>query len=40
MRDIETHDQPDADTVIVRVKANRPLSSPETDLIRARLLDH
>ena len=40
MRDIETHDRPDSDMVTVRVKANRPLSSPETDLVRARLLDH
>jgi len=42
MRDIETHecaDEPDADMVVVRVKANRALSSPETDLVRARLLD-
>lgn len=43
MRDIETHDptdEPDPDTVTVRVKANRPLSSPETDLVRAKLLNH
>jgi len=42
MRDIETHptvDHGDPDTVNVRVKANRPLSSPETDLVRATLLD-
>ena len=41
MRDIETHDPTDepADTVTVRVKANRPLSSPEADLVRATLLD-
>ena len=42
MRDIETHecaDEPDADMVVVRVKANRALSPPETDLVRARLLD-
>jgi len=43
MRDIETHtaadDEPTSDTVTVRVKANRPLSSPETDLVRAKLLD-
>ena len=43
MRDIETH-EPDrdgagSDTVTVRVKANRPLSSPETDLVRSKLLD-
>jgi small-conductance mechanosensitive channel len=43
MRDIETHGEVvdgDADTVTVRVKANRLLSNPETDLVRARLLDH
>ena len=41
MRDIETHgtDEPTRDTVTVRVKSNRPLSSPETDLVRAKLLD-
>jgi len=42
MRDIETGaaaEEPEADTVTVRVKANRPLSSPETDLVRAKLLD-
>lgn len=42
LRDIETH-EPDgideADTVTVRVKSNRPLSSPEADLVRERLLD-
>lgn len=42
LRDIETHepdDAPNPDTVTVRVKTNRPLSSPETDLVRAKLLD-
>jgi len=42
MRDIETDvstDEPDGDTVTVRVKANRPLSAPETDLVREKLLD-
>jgi hypothetical protein len=42
LRDIETH-EPDAptssDTVTIRVKTNRPLSPPETDLVRERLLD-
>jgi hypothetical protein len=43
LRDIETH-EPDgeavsADTVTVRVKTNRPLSSPETEIVRAKLLD-
>lgn len=43
MSEIETHeptDEPDAGTVTVRIKTNRPLSSPETDLVRAKLLDH
>lgn len=43
MRDIETHeptDEPDIDTVTLRIKANRPLSSPEADLVRAKLLNH
>jgi hypothetical protein len=49
MRDIETHHPAtdpahetageQVDTVTVRVKANRPLSSPETDIVRARLLE-
>jgi Mechanosensitive ion channel, beta-domain len=50
MRDIETHrpepheavdDTPNdtADTVTLRVKANRPLSSPETEIVRSRLLE-
>jgi hypothetical protein len=43
LRDIETH-EPDeqrssTDTVTVRVKTNRPLSSPETEIVRAKLLD-
>jgi hypothetical protein len=38
LRDIETH-APDVDTVTVRVKTNRPLSSPETELVRSKLLD-
>ena len=43
LRDIETH-EPDEqhsspDTVTVRVKTNRPLSSPETAIVRAKLLD-
>ena len=48
LRDIETHEpETDADsagdaaasTVTVRVKTNRPLSSTETEIVRARLLD-
>jgi hypothetical protein len=45
LRDIETHepaDEPDdvaTSTVTVRVKTNRPLSSPEADIVRAKLLD-
>jgi hypothetical protein len=43
LRDIETHepeaDDDDALTVTVRVKSNRPLSSPEADIVRDRLLD-
>jgi hypothetical protein len=46
LRDIETHLPPDAadapaaeDTVTVRVKSNRPLSEPETHLVRAKLLE-
>jgi hypothetical protein len=42
LRDIETHepgDAPDPTTVTVRVKTNRPLSSPEADLVRAKLLE-
>ena len=44
LRDIETH-EPDsdspvpADTVTVRVKTNRPLSSPETEIVRNKLLE-
>ncbi len=43
LRDIEAHrslNEATADTVTVSVKANRQLSSPETDLVRARLVDH
>ena len=40
VRDIETHDNGDDDVVTVKVKANRKLSSPETDIVRQRLLDH
>jgi hypothetical protein len=43
LRDIETHEsEPEvaSDTVTVRIKTNRPLSSPETDIVRAKLLDH
>ncbi|HSP27761.1 MAG TPA: mechanosensitive ion channel family protein [Ilumatobacteraceae bacterium] len=44
LRDIETHEcdsDSDAvsDTVTVRVKTNRPLSSPETDIVRNKLLE-
>jgi small-conductance mechanosensitive channel len=44
MRDIETHeptadDEAPADTVTVRVKTNRPLSSPETEIVRNKLLE-
>jgi len=44
MRDIETHRPAEAtevapETVTVRVKSNRPLSSPETEIVRARLLE-
>lgn len=38
LREIETHAQ-DVDTVTVRVKSNRPLSSPETEIVKSRLLD-
>jgi small-conductance mechanosensitive channel len=44
LRDIETH-EPDtgdvtsSDTVTVRVKTNRPLSSPETEIVRNKLLE-
>lgn len=40
LRDIETHEPDDvaeAETVTVRVKSNRPLSSPEADLVRSKL---
>lgn len=41
VRDIETHDEPTAadGTVTVRVKSNRPLDAPQTDVVRDRLLD-
>lgn len=46
LRDIETHepsvdadDDAAPDTVTVRVKTNRPLSTPETRIVRDRLLD-
>ena len=42
LRDIETHEptvESDDRTVTVQVKSNRRLSSPETDIVRARLLD-
>jgi len=44
LRDIETHErEPDtdapADTVMVRIKTNRPLSSPETEIVRNKLLE-
>ena len=41
LREIETHEPDvasDVGTVTLRVKTNRPLSSPETDLVPARLL--
>jgi hypothetical protein len=43
LRDIETHEPDDGapsdDTVTVRVKTNRPLSSPEAEIVRAKLLE-
>jgi small conductance mechanosensitive channel len=45
LRDIETHEPDSAgsedpiDTVTVRVSTNRPLTSPETAIVRDRLLD-
>ena len=42
LRDIETHERDEespADTVTVRVRTNRPLSSPETDIVRGKLLE-
>lgn len=44
LRDIETHEPAtnghlDPTTVTVKVKTNRPLSSPEADLVRSKLLD-
>ena len=44
LRDIETH-EPESDdevgvnTVTVRVKTNRRLSSPETEIVRNKLLE-
>lgn len=43
LRDIETHEPDDTcpiDTVKVRVKTNRPLTTPETEIVRNKLLDH
>jgi hypothetical protein len=43
LRDIETHEPDTADaidTVTVRVKTNRPLTSPETEIVRNKLLEH
>jgi len=39
LRDIETHEPEDSDTMTVRVKSNRPLTTPEEALVRSRLLD-
>jgi small-conductance mechanosensitive channel len=44
LRDIETHERDDdsgvaVDTVTVRVKTNRPLSSPEAAIVRDKLLE-
>jgi hypothetical protein len=44
LRDIETHEpdtdlESDADVVTVRVKTNRPLSTPEAEIVRSKLLD-
>ena len=47
LRDIEAHEDgsvgdggsSDGDTVTVRVKSNRPLTEPETEIVRSRLLD-
>jgi small-conductance mechanosensitive channel len=42
LRDIETHEPDGAcpiDTVKVRVKTNRPLTTPETQIVRNKLLD-
>jgi len=47
LRDIETQEESTADdgepiagdTVTVRVKSNRPLTDPETEIVRSRLLD-
>jgi hypothetical protein len=43
LRDIETCEPDEArpiDTVKVRVKTNRPLTTPETEIVRNKLLDH
>ncbi len=39
LRDIEAHEPQDSDTMTIRVKSNRPLTSPEEDIVRSRLLD-
>ncbi len=44
LRDIETHesvsaDEPSTPTVTVRVKTNRPLSTPEAEIVRNKLLE-
>jgi small-conductance mechanosensitive channel len=42
LRDIETHEpasDDESDTVTIRVKTNRPLSTPETAIVRSKLLD-
>jgi small-conductance mechanosensitive channel len=44
LRDIEMHEpdaevESDADIVTVRVKTNRPLTTPETEIVRSKLLD-
>ena len=44
LRDIETHepesgDEVVVDTVTIRVKTNRPLSTPETEIVRNKLLE-
>jgi small-conductance mechanosensitive channel len=44
LRDIETHEPdgepgPEFDVVTVRVKSNRPLSAPQTEMVRSKLLE-
>ena len=39
LRDIETHEPEDSDTLTVRVRSNRPLTTLEEDIVRSRLLD-